>query len=54
MKFFAWERFKRLGRLLAADSPEPPQQAERIVAMQRDVVLPSKVGLLLVVLYFFV
>jgi signal transduction histidine kinase len=52
MNFFAWERFKRLGRLLATDSLEPPHQAERIVAMQRDVVLPSKLGLLLVVFYF--
>ena len=53
MKFFDWERFRKLGRLLATDSPEPEQQAERIVAMQRDVVLPSKAGVLLVVLYYF-
>ncbi len=52
MKFFDWEPFKKLLRLLAADSPEPVRQAERIVAIQRDVVLPAKVGVLLVVLYY--
>ena len=52
MKFFAWEHFNKLGRLLATDRPEPTQQAERIVAMQRDVVLPSKVGVLLVILFY--
>ena len=50
MKIFDRERFKKLRRLLATDRPEPTQQAERIVAMQRDVVLPSKAGVFLVVL----
>lgn len=44
------ERFKKLLGLLATDRPEPGLQAERIVAMQRDVVLPSKAGVCLVVL----
>jgi signal transduction histidine kinase len=52
MNFFDWEYFKRMGRLLATDSPEPAQQAERVATMQRDVVLPSKAGVLLVVLYY--
>ena len=52
MKFFDWEYFKKMGRLLATDSPEPAQQAERVATMQRDVVLPSKAGVLLVVLYY--
>ncbi len=52
MKIFDWERFKKLRWLLATDRPEPTQQAERIVAMQRDVVLPSKAGVFLVVLYY--
>ena len=51
MKFIDWERLKGLRRLLATDRPEPTQQAERIVAMQRNVVLPSKAGVILVVLY---
>ncbi len=38
--------------LLATDRPEPTQQAARIVAVQRDVVLPSKAGVFLVVLYY--
>jgi signal transduction histidine kinase len=52
MKIFDWERFKKLRWLLATDRPEPAQQAERIVAMQRDVVFPSKAGVFLVVLYY--
>jgi signal transduction histidine kinase len=52
MKLFDWERLKGLHRLLATDRPEPTRQAERIVAMQRDVVLPSKAGVILVVLYY--
>ncbi len=52
MKIFDRERFKKLRGLLATDRPEPTQQAERIVAMQRDVVLPSKAGVFLVVLYY--
>ena len=50
MKIFDWERLKKLRRLLATDRPEPTQQAERIVVMQRDVVLPAKAGVGLVVL----
>ena len=52
MKFIDWERLKKLRWVLATDRPEPARQAERIVAMQRDVVLPSKVGVILVVLYY--
>jgi signal transduction histidine kinase len=52
MKIFDWEHFKKLRRLLATERPEPTQQAERIVAMQRDVVLPSKAGVFVVVLYY--
>jgi signal transduction histidine kinase len=52
MKLLDWARFKRLLGLLATDRPEPVQQAERIVTMLRDVVLPSKAGLCMVVLYY--
>jgi signal transduction histidine kinase len=52
MKFIDWERLKGLRRMLVTDRPEPTRQAERIVVMQRDVVLPSKAGVILVVLYY--
>ena len=38
--------------MLVTDRPEPTRQAERILAMQRDVVLPSKAGVILVVFYY--
>jgi len=47
-----WPRIKTLRGLLATGPPEPAQQAERIARMLRDVVLPSKAGLSLVVLYY--
>ncbi|MGA2852874.1 MAG: HAMP domain-containing sensor histidine kinase [Verrucomicrobiota bacterium] len=52
MKLIDWERLKGLRRMLVTDRPEPTHQAERIVAMQRDVVLPSKAGVILVVFYY--
>jgi signal transduction histidine kinase len=52
MKILDWERFTKLRWLLATDRPEPARQAERIAAMQRDVVLPSKAGVFLVILYY--
>ena len=52
MKHIDWDRLKKLRWLLSTDSPEPTQQAERIAAMQRDIVLPSKAGVILVVLYY--
>jgi signal transduction histidine kinase len=52
MKNFNWERFEHLRGLLIPDRPEPVEQAERIVKVLRDVVLPAKAGLCLVVLYY--
>ena len=52
MKIFDPVRLKKMLGLLATDRREPVQQAERIVQMLRDVVLPSKAGLCLVVLYY--
>jgi len=52
MKLIDWERLKGLRRVLVTDRPEPTRQAERILAMQRDVVLPSKAGVILVVFYY--
>ncbi len=52
MKHIDWDRLKGMPRLLVTDRPEPTEQAARIVAMQRDVVMPSKAGVILVVLYY--
>jgi len=52
MKLLDWERIKKLRGLLATVHPEPLQRAERIVQVLRDVVLPSKAGLSLVLLYY--
>jgi signal transduction histidine kinase len=50
MKILNWDWIAKLPSLLATHRLEPGQQAARIVAMQRDVVLPSKAGVCLVVL----
>jgi len=52
MSFIGWERIKPLRKLLATGHPEPAQQAARITAMQRNIVLPAKAGIVLVVLYY--
>lgn len=52
MNIFSWEHFKKWREVLAMGRPDPTQQAERIVMLQRDVVLPSKAGVSLVVLYY--
>ncbi|HEX9046052.1 MAG TPA: HAMP domain-containing sensor histidine kinase [Verrucomicrobiae bacterium] len=51
MKIFSWIWVKKLRGLLAMEQ-EPVEQAERIVSVQRNVVLPSKAGICLVVLYY--
>ena len=50
MRIFDWKRLKRMLGLLATDRPEPVQHAQRIITVQRDVVLPAKAGVCLVVL----
>ncbi|HTY88778.1 MAG TPA: HAMP domain-containing sensor histidine kinase [Candidatus Acidoferrum sp.] len=52
MKLLDWQTFKGLPKLLATPPAEPPQQAERIVAMQLHIVLPVKVGVIAVALYY--
>jgi signal transduction histidine kinase len=52
MKFFDWRQIQKLCRMLLSGSLEPARQVERIVAVQRDVVLPSKAGVVLVISYF--
>ena len=53
MKFIDWEEIKSLRKLFATDRREPTRQAAGIVAMQRNIVLPAKLGVILVVLYYF-
>lgn len=50
MRISYWVRLKRLLGLLATDRPEPVEQARRILTIQRDVILPAKAGVCLVVL----
>src|ERR1039457_1335221 len=52
MKLLDWQTFKGLPKLLATPPAEPPQQAERIVAMQIHLCLPVKVGIIAVVLCY--
>ena len=52
MKNLDWQTFKGLPQLLVTSPAEPPQQAERIVAVQLHIVLPVKVGVIAVVLYY--
>ena len=52
MKFADWQWVKGLTKLLGAPRPEPARQAERIVAMQMHIVLPAKIGVIAVVLYY--
>ncbi len=52
MKLLDWQTFRGLPKLLATPPTEPPQQAERIVAMQLHIVLPVKVGVIAVALYY--
>lgn len=54
MKILRWDRVNKLLGLLATSRLEPVRQAERIVAMQRDVVLPSKAGVCIVVLGYLI
>jgi signal transduction histidine kinase len=49
MKPSEWRWIKGLRGLLAMPRPEPLRQAERIVLMQRNIVLPAKAGLFAVV-----
>lgn len=53
MRILHWVRLKRMLGLLATERPEPAQQARRIITVQRDLVLPAKAGVCLVVYLFF-
>jgi len=52
MKLLDWQSFKILPKLLATSPAAPPQQAERIVAVQLHIVLPVKVGVIAAALYY--
>jgi signal transduction histidine kinase len=52
MKFIEWRWKKKLDQLLAAMRPGHEPQARRIVAMQLDIVLPAKAGVIAIVLYY--
>lgn len=52
MKSIDWERIKGLRGLLHTKRLEPTQQAARVVAMQRNIVLPSRAGVICAVLYY--
>jgi len=52
MKMIEPRRLRKLWGLLATGRPEPAEQADRIVTVQRDVMLPAKAGLCVVVLYY--
>jgi signal transduction histidine kinase len=47
-----WQRPKWLPRLLSMPVPEPAEQASRILAMQRNIVLPVKLIVSGIVLYY--
>ena len=51
-KFFDFKRLYKLRGLLATGQPEPLQHAGRIVKVLRDVVLPSKAGVCLIIWYY--
>lgn len=51
MKPDPWQWLKTFPGLFAAPRPEPFRQAERIVGVQRRIVLPVKVGVVTVALY---
>jgi signal transduction histidine kinase len=46
-----WQRLKRVSALLAVPHPESAESAQRIVALQRNVVLPARVLVVTGVLY---
>jgi signal transduction histidine kinase len=52
MRFIDWKWMKGLARLLLTPRPEPTRQAERIAAMQLHIVLPARLGVIAVVLYY--
>src|ERR1041384_4283227 len=47
-----WRWPRKLRKLLSTQQPEPAQQAQRIVSTQLHIVLPARVGVIAVTLYY--
>ncbi|MGH7943002.1 MAG: sensor histidine kinase [Limisphaerales bacterium] len=52
MKLVSWQWIKTVPRLLAAPRPDPVWQAQRIISMQRRILLPVRTVVIAVVLYY--
>src|SRR5260221_10207348 len=52
MEIARWPWLSRVSKLLATPKPEPAQHARRILAMQRNIVLPAKATVMGVVFYY--
>src|ERR1044071_5026678 len=52
MNLIQWQWPKKLAALLEIPVPDPPQQTARILAMQRNIVLPVRAMVTGVVLYY--
>jgi signal transduction histidine kinase len=52
MKAVSWQSFKGLPALLVAPRPDPAIQAQRIIAMQRRILLPVRIAVIAFVLYY--
>ena len=52
MKLDPWQWLKTFPGLFAAPRPEPLRQAERIVSVQRRIVMPVRAGVVMAVLYY--
>ncbi len=52
MNIFSWQRLRWVSRLLARPETEPAEQAARILAVQRNIVLPARVMVIWTVFYY--
>jgi signal transduction histidine kinase len=52
MKLDPWQWLKTFPGLFVAPRPEPLRQAERIISVQRRIVMPVRIGVLAAVLYY--
>jgi signal transduction histidine kinase len=52
MKSGSWQWLKGLPAALAAPRPDPARQAQRIISMQRRILLPVRTAVIAVVLYY--
>lgn len=52
MKHLRWQKPKWLPRFLSTPVPEPQEQAERILSIQRNIILPTKLMVTVAVLFY--